>query len=87
MSMIVESVSYMVTTMFEIVKEGVTGSVDVFGQILVTLSEKMKTSLDESMEYVSDMSGEISEFVTNMVAELWNNYKEAVGYVMENAAA
>jgi hypothetical protein len=32
-----------------------------------------------------ELIGEISDMMSNMVTELWNNYKEAVEYVTGNA--
>ncbi|KAK4270180.1 hypothetical protein QN277_023254 [Acacia crassicarpa] len=86
LSFLVETLTFVVTTVFDVLKEVVFGSVDVLVQGLMTLSETLKSSLEASVEYVSEMSGEIADMVTSMVEELWNNYKDAVGYVVENIA-
>ena len=78
---IAESINYLISKVFDILKDSITGSVAVTGSVAGGLAEK----LQESLKQVPELLQELADMISNMVTELWNNYKDAVGYVAENA--
>ncbi|KAL1334710.1 hypothetical protein HN51_063681 [Arachis hypogaea] len=77
----VNSISYLISKAFGILKDSVAGSVAVTGSVAGGLGEKLKESL---VKQVQELIKQIANMVSNMVTDLWNNYKDAVGYVAEN---
>lgn len=76
----------MVTKIFDVVKESVIGSAGVTGSVIGDVADKMKTSFDEGLEYLGDLSKEISGMLTKLVQDFWENYNYAMGYVTKNIA-
>lgn len=70
--------------MFDILKESIKGSVAASGTVAAELSGKLKTSIDDSLKQLPQLFEELSNMTSQMVTELWNNCKGAVGYVTEN---
>ncbi|PNX89208.1 hypothetical protein L195_g045325 [Trifolium pratense] len=85
LQIIIDSMSSVVSLAFDVLKDTITGSVSAAGSISAELAEKLKTSFAESFEQVPELFGELSEMMSNMVTELWNNCMEAVEYVTGNA--
>lgn len=85
LQLLIGSINSIVSLVFDAVKDIITGSVSATGSMVAELAEKMKTSFEESLKEVPELFEEVFDMVSNMVSELWNNYKEAVGYVTGNA--
>ncbi|KAG5514831.1 hypothetical protein RHGRI_036022 [Rhododendron griersonianum] len=82
-----EVVSSVVSAVFDVVKEGLLGSVSATGSAIGGLMEQTRNSIDGLVkELVSEVLGGFSEMVSTIVADLWNNYKDAVGYHVEVTA-
>ncbi|KAK9944720.1 hypothetical protein M0R45_010275 [Rubus argutus] len=64
--------------------EGLTGSASVATSAIGGLIEKTKNSLDGLTDFPEVFEG-LSEMVSQMVMDLWNNCKDALGYITENA--
>lgn len=82
---IVDSINSIVSSVFDVLKDTILGSMAATGSVATELGEKLKDSFEEYLKQVPELFEELSDMMSNMVAELWNNYKEAVGYVTENA--
>lgn len=82
---IVDSMNSIVSSVFDVLKDTILGSMAATGSVATELGEKLKDSFEEYLKQVPELFEELSDMMSNMVAELWNNYKEAVGYVTENA--
>jgi phage-related protein len=85
LQILIDSISSIVSLVFDVLKDIITGSVSATGSMAAGLAEKLKTSFEESLKQLPELIGEISDMMSNMVTELWNNYKEAVEYVTGNA--
>lgn len=79
-----EAISTLISTFFDYLIESVTGSSAVTTSTIGDLLEKTKTSLDALTDFKEVFEG-LPEMIFNMVMDLWNNYKDALGYVAENA--
>lgn len=85
LQLIIESINSILSSMFDVLKDTITGSVSATGSMAAEIAEKLKTSFEESLKHLPELFEEVLDLMSNMVTELWNNYKEAVGYVTENA--
>ncbi|KAI5430198.1 hypothetical protein KIW84_034683 [Lathyrus oleraceus] len=85
LQLLIGSISSIVSLVFDAVKDVITGSVSATGSMAAELAEKLKTSFEESLKQVPELFEEVVHMMSNMVTDLWNNYKEAVGYVAGNA--
>ncbi|CAB4291185.1 unnamed protein product [Prunus armeniaca] len=83
--LLMEAISALISTIFDYLKEILTGSAVVTTSAIGDLMEKTKTSLDGLLTDVPEVSEGLSEMVFTIVADLWNNCKDAFGYVAENA--
>ncbi|KAI3782847.1 hypothetical protein L2E82_12905 [Cichorium intybus] len=82
---VVEMISGIVGLAFDLVKEGVFGTVVATGAVAGGLVEKMRSGFDLVVEEIPAVIVSAMEMVTTMVTDLWNNYIEAQSYVTENA--
>ncbi|KAK2414053.1 hypothetical protein QL285_036691 [Trifolium repens] len=85
LQILIDSITSIVSLVFDVLKDIITGSVSATGSMGAGLAEKLKTSFEESLKQLPELIGEISDMMSNMVTELWNNCKEAVEYVTGNA--
>jgi phage-related protein len=85
LQILIDSITSIVSLVFDVLKDIITGSVSATGSIAAGLAEKLKSSFEESLKQLPELIGEISVMMSNMVTELWNNCKEAVEYVTGNA--
>ncbi|KAJ7950526.1 Anti-sigma-I factor RsgI6 like [Quillaja saponaria] len=83
--LVIEAVSSVISTVFDLVKDSITGSAAITGAGIGGLLVKTKTSLEEVLKDLPEVFEGFSEFISQMVADLWNNSKDALGYVTENA--
>ncbi|EOX93812.1 hypothetical protein QQP08_003508 [Theobroma cacao] len=85
LELIIELTSSLISSGFDLFIEAVTSSASVSGAAFGTLVEKTRTSLDELLTDIPEIAEGFSEMISTVVADLWNNYKNALGYVTENA--
>ncbi|KAK7256110.1 hypothetical protein RIF29_29544 [Crotalaria pallida] len=78
---IIKSINTIISYMFDLLKDSITGSVAVTGTAAGSIAEKFRTSIEESLKQVPELFEQLSNMTSDMVTELWNNYKEAVGYL------
>ncbi|CAI8612512.1 unnamed protein product [Vicia faba] len=84
LQLLIGSINSIVSLVFDAVTDIITGSVSATGSMAAELAEKLKTSFEESLKQVPELIEEVFDMMSNMVTDLWNNYKEAVGYVTGN---
>ncbi|XVF81244.1 hypothetical protein PTKIN_Ptkin15bG0140100 [Pterospermum kingtungense] len=82
---IIELTGSIISSVFDLFIEAVTSSASVSAAAFATLVEKTRTSLAELLTGLPEIAEGFSEMVSNMVTDLWNNYKYALEYVTENA--
>lgn len=85
LQLIIDSLGSIVSSVFDVLKDTIIGSVSAIGSVGAELVENLKTSIEESFKQVPELFEELLDMLSNMGSELWNNYKEAVGYVTGNA--
>ncbi|PWA86255.1 hypothetical protein CTI12_AA116090 [Artemisia annua] len=85
LEIVLEVISEIIGFVFDLVKEGIFGSVAATGAAAGGLVEKTRSGFDSLLEEVPAMVEGAVEMVTTMVVDLWNNYMEAQNYVKENA--
>ncbi|ERN10091.1 hypothetical protein AMTRI_Chr06g172910 [Amborella trichopoda] len=78
-----EAVSSLLSTCFDIVKEGISGTISLATSGATDMADQMKGGFDFLVEQGQEVVAAISEMVGSVVESIWNNYVEAVGYVME----
>ncbi|KAM1106979.1 hypothetical protein ACFX2B_003752 [Malus domestica] len=86
--LVMEAISAIISTFFDFLKGSVKGSAGVTTSAVVDLVEKTKTtleSLDGLLTDYPEISEGFFEMVYSIVNDMWNNYKDAFGYVTENA--
>lgn len=84
LGLIMEVISALISTFFDYLIESVTGSAAAATSTVWDLLEKTKTSLDALKSFQEAFEG-LPEMTFDIVKDLWNNYKDALGYVVENA--
>ncbi|KAB2602178.1 hypothetical protein D8674_003183 [Pyrus ussuriensis x Pyrus communis] len=86
--LVMEAISAIISTFFDFLKGSVAGSAGVTISAVVELVERTKTtleSLDGLLTDYPEISEGFFEMVYSIVNDMWNNYKDAFGYVTENA--
>ncbi|CAI9107357.1 OLC1v1006688C1 [Oldenlandia corymbosa var. corymbosa] len=74
-----------VSSLFDAMKQGITDSATGAGSALGSLMEEMRGSLENLIKEIAPQVIEgFTDLITNVVVNLWNSYKEAVAYVLEN---
>ncbi|KAJ4955451.1 hypothetical protein NE237_012234 [Protea cynaroides] len=79
-----DAISSIISAAFDSFKEAITGSVDLTSSAVGEIMEKTRDSLDQLLKDFPEVFEGFSEMVWTIVKDLWNNYGNAVGYVMEN---
>ena len=82
---LLEALSDAISTLFDLLKEGVSGSAAATGSAIGGLVEQMRNSVDGLLKDLPEVLEGFSEMVSTIVTDLWNNCREAIGYVTENA--
>ncbi|XVF21325.1 hypothetical protein REPUB_Repub12eG0081300 [Reevesia pubescens] len=85
LEMIIELTGSLISSVFDLFIEAVTSSAAISGEAFGTLVEKTRTSLEELLTDLPDIAEGFSEMISTVVTDLWNNCKDALGYVTENA--
>ncbi|PON75062.1 hypothetical protein PanWU01x14_044140 [Parasponia andersonii] len=80
----VEAITTIVSMSFDHVKEGVMGSASVASSAVLGLVEQTKASFEGLVKDLPELWEGFSEMVSTIATDLWNNYKDALGYVREN---
>ncbi|PRQ25435.1 hypothetical protein RchiOBHm_Chr6g0283651 [Rosa chinensis] len=84
LELIMEAISALISTLFDYLIEGLTASASGATSAIGGLIEKTKNSLDRLTDFPEIFEG-VPEMVFEMVMDLWNNCKDALGYVIEHA--
>ena len=82
----VEVITTIISTSFDLLKEGVMGSASVASSAIIGLVEQTRTSFEGLVKDLPDLLQGFSEMVSTIVTDLLNNCKDALGYVKENVA-
>ncbi|XWS31230.1 hypothetical protein CRYUN_Cryun23aG0059700 [Craigia yunnanensis] len=85
LELIIQLISSLISSGFDLFIQAVTWSASVSAEVLGTLVEKTRTSLEELLTDIPEIAEGFSEMISTVVTDLWNNYKYALGNVTENA--
>lgn len=80
-----EAITSLISSGFDLLYEAFTGSFSATGSAVAGLMEMSKTSMDRLMEDVPEIFEGLAEMATNIVTDLWNNYKDAMSYLVGNS--
>lgn len=73
------------SSVFEQVKEAALGSASFTGSAIGGLVEQTKGAFDGLFTDFPEIGDGLKEMAMTVVKDLWNNYRDAIGYVTENA--
>lgn len=82
---IIEAIGSLISSAFDLLKQGVTESAVVSGSAVVGLVEKTRDSFEGLLKDIPEIFEGLAEMISNIAADLWKNYIDAFGYVTENA--
>ncbi|KAK8650800.1 hypothetical protein V6N13_140424 [Hibiscus sabdariffa] len=85
LELIVELTGSLISSGFKLLMDALTSSVSASGATFGELVEKLRTSLQESLTDLPEITEGFSEMVSTVVSDLWKNCMQAMGYVTENA--
>ncbi|EEF31287.1 conserved hypothetical protein [Ricinus communis] len=85
MELVMEMISSIISSSFDLLIEAVTGSASFTGSAIGGLVEKARTSFDGLLTDLPELAEEFSGMVSTAVTDLWDNYKDALRYITENA--
>lgn len=85
LELLIEVISTIISTLLDSLKEGIVGSAVATVAVIGGIVEATRTSLNGLFENLPDLVESFSEMISTMMLDLWNNYKDAIGYVTENA--
>ncbi|GMY33834.1 Anti-sigma-I factor RsgI6 like [Fagus crenata] len=85
LELLIEVIKTIISSVFDALINGVTGSAAVTGSAIGGLVEKTRTSFEGLLNDFPEIIEGFSEMISTVVTDLWNNYKDALGYVTENA--
>ena len=81
----VDAITTMISTSFELLKEGAFGSASVFSSAIAGLLEQTRASLEGALKDVPELFEGFKDMVSTIATDLWNNYNEALAYLKDNA--
>lgn len=83
---LIEAVKTLISSVFDVLANGVSGSAAFAGSAIGGLVEQTRSSFEELLKDVLPkvMEG-FSEMMSTIVSDFFNNFKDALGYVTQNA--
>ncbi|KAH7863222.1 hypothetical protein Vadar_014948 [Vaccinium darrowii] len=83
--LLVDGLSNLVSTLFDFIKEGISSAVVATGSALGVLMQQTGDSIGVLLKGLAQvLEGFLGMFAT-VITDLWNNLKDATGYVTKNA--
>ncbi|KAH7670465.1 hypothetical protein IHE45_10G028800 [Dioscorea alata] len=83
--LLLNSVWSLISGSFDLITGTAADSVSHTSSVLMELMEDTRGALDDLAEIFPEIFSSASEMVGSVIINLWSYYKDAVGYVMENA--
>ncbi|URE12257.1 hypothetical protein MUK42_22061 [Musa troglodytarum] len=72
------------SSLFEALASAAAGSLQLTTSAVAELVEKTRSKLEEMSEVPPQVLEAASEMVAKIADSVWNSYKDAVGYIMDN---
>ncbi|KAE9463695.1 hypothetical protein C3L33_04377, partial [Rhododendron williamsianum] len=73
------------STLFDVIKEGISVSADAIGSALGVLMEQTGNSVVGFLKGLALVFEGFAGMVSTIITDLWNNLMDATGYVTKNA--
>ncbi|GMN50243.1 hypothetical protein TIFTF001_019401 [Ficus carica] len=87
LELILKAITTMISTSFDLLKEGAVGSASMASSAITGLVEQTRASFEGLLkEYLPELIKEFSEMISTIANDLADNFKDALGYVKENFA-
>ncbi|KAL8500964.1 hypothetical protein ACS0TY_020521 [Phlomoides rotata] len=84
LDLIIKAITTVLSSLFDLVKEGVLNSSYGLVAAVTGLVVMSKTSLDDAVKDVPEVLEAFTDMVGKIVADLWNNCNDALAYVKDN---
>lgn len=82
---LVEVIGNFFSTLFDLIKEGISVSADAIGSALGVLMEQTGNSVVGLLKGLALVFEGFAGMVSTIITDLWNNLMDATGYVTKNA--
>ncbi|KAL5997191.1 hypothetical protein ACLOJK_008120 [Asimina triloba] len=82
--LLIDAISTLISDAFNLLLEVITGTVNMTTSAVGDLMDKTKSSLEELVNVLLELLMDASQAVWTIVTTIWNNSKDAIGYVFEN---
>lgn len=78
-----DAITSLISSTFDLLVETITGSFSAIASAIGELIGKMQSSLDDLAKALPEILEGASEMIGTIAENLWENYKDAIGYVKE----
>lgn len=78
-----DAIVSLITSGFDLLTEAISGSLSSTGFAIGELVAKTKNSFDDLAKALPEVFEGASEMIGAIVGDLWNNYKDAIAYVLD----
>ena len=82
---IIEVISSILSTFFNVIKDGIIDSIVSGSSAIGDLIEQTKNAFEGLLNDVPEITQGFVEMVSNLISDVLNNCMEALGYIQENA--
>nr|CAD1824437.1 unnamed protein product [Ananas comosus var. bracteatus] len=82
--LLADVIQSVVSTFFEVLSSAVEGTYELASSGVVVILEKAKEGVEELLEILPEVIEGAAEMVGRVLVSIWENYKDAIGYVREN---
>lgn len=82
--LLADVIQSVVSTFFEALSSTVEGTYELASSGVVVILEKAKEGVEELLEILPELIEGAAEMVGRVLLSIWENYKDAIGYVREN---
>ena len=80
----IEATTTLISSLFDLVKDGVSGSAAATGSAIGGLMENTRASFDSLIKDFPVVFEGFTELLATAATDQWNNCKDAIGYILEN---
>lgn len=87
LELMVEVITKIISTSFDLLKGGAVGSASVVGSAIMGLVEQTRDSLGGLLKDLPELFQGLYEMISTIATDMFNNCKDAIEYVKENISA
>lgn len=80
----IEATTALISSLFDLIKDGVSGSAAATGSAIGGLMENTRASFDSLIKDFPEVFEGFTELLATAATDQWNNCKDAIGYILEN---